>query len=86
MPRLRWFAQAREAAGTGSEEGHGATVAEVLADAVTRHGPTLAAIIECSAVWVDGEPAGPDDAVDAGSEVAVLPPVSGGAGWVGPPR
>lgn len=78
MPRLRWFAQAREAAGTGSEEGFGATVEEVLADAVARHGPALAAVIECSAVWVDGEPAAPTDVVGADAEVAVLPPVSGG--------
>ena len=88
MPRLRWFAQAREVAGTGSEEGHGATVAEVLADAVMRHGPALAKIIECSAVWVDGEPAQPSDLVGPSAEVAVLPPVSGGSGpgrWAGLP-
>jgi molybdopterin synthase sulfur carrier subunit len=78
MPRLRWFAQAREAAGTGSEEGAGTTVAEVLADAVARHGPLLGAIIERSAVWVDGEPADPGDPVGPDAEVAVLPPVSGG--------
>jgi len=78
VPTLRWFAQAREAAGTGAEEGHGVTVAEVLADAVVRHGPALAAVIECSAIWVDGEPAGPDDPVAGTAEVAVLPPVSGG--------
>jgi molybdopterin synthase sulfur carrier subunit len=76
--RIRWFAQAREAAGTGSEEGRGSTVAEVLADAVARHGGALAAIIDCSAVWVDGEPAQPADPVGPQSEVAVLPPVSGG--------
>jgi molybdopterin converting factor small subunit len=76
--RIRWFAQAREAAGTGSEDGRGETVGEVLADAVARHGEALRAIIECSAVWVDGEPAQPSDPVGPDAEVAVLPPVSGG--------
>ncbi len=78
MPRVRYFAQAREAAGTGGEVVPGTTVAEVLAAAVARHGPGLAAVLATSAVWLDGEPADPSDPVAAGAEVAVLPPVSGG--------
>ncbi|MFP5489064.1 MAG: MoaD/ThiS family protein [Acidimicrobiia bacterium] len=29
-------------------------------------------------IWVNGEPAGPDDPVGTADELAVLPPVSGG--------
>ena len=78
MARVRYFAQAREAAGTSEEEVAGTTVAEVLDAAVARHGEGLAAVLAASAVWVDGEPADPFDLVGDGAEVAVLPPVSGG--------
>ena len=78
VARVRYFAQAREAAGTGGEVVPGATVGEVLAAAVDRHGQALAAVLAVSAVWVDGEPAEPSDPVGEGAEVAVLPPVSGG--------
>ena len=78
MARVRYFAQAREAAGTGGEVVPGATVGEVLATAVDRHGQRLAAVLASSSVWVDGEPAAPSDPVADGTEVAVLPPVSGG--------
>ena len=78
MPRVRYFAQAKEATGTRAEELPGATVAEVLAAAVARHGSALEEVLERAAVWVDGEPAGPDEPVGADAEVAVLPPVSGG--------
>lgn len=78
MPRVRYFAQAREAAGTGQEVLAGTTVGEVLDAAVLLHGKRLAAVLATSAVWLDGEPAEPGDAVVEGAEVAVLPPVSGG--------
>ncbi len=80
MPRVRYFAQAREAAGTGAEELPGATVGEVLGAAVERHGDRLAAVMATAAVWVDGEPCDPGDPVAKHAEVAVLPPVSGGFG------
>lgn len=79
MAVLRLFAAAREAAGTGRDEVDGATVAEVLAAARARYGDTFAAVLSSSKVWVNGEPAGEDAAVQPGDEVAVLPPVSGGA-------
>ncbi len=78
VPRIRYFAQAREAAGTGAEELPGATVGEVLAAAVDRHGGGLAAVVGSAAVWLDGEPCAPGDPVGPSGEVAVLPPVSGG--------
>jgi molybdopterin converting factor small subunit len=76
---LRLFAAAREAAGTGRDSIVGATVGEVLDRAVERYGPTFAAVLGSSRVWCNGEPAESADAVTDGDEIAVLPPVSGGA-------
>jgi molybdopterin synthase sulfur carrier subunit len=75
---VRYFAQAREAAGVAVEEVPGATVEQVLAAAVARHGDRLGAVLASAAIWVDGEPCSPVDPVAIGAEVAVLPPVSGG--------
>ena len=79
MPVLRLFAAAREAAGTGRDEIEGATVGEVLARAVDRYGSGFAAVLDSCRIWVDGEPAESATAVGERAEVAVLPPVSGGA-------
>lgn len=79
MPVLRLFAQAREAAGTGRDVVDGATVDEVLAQARARYGDAFTALLASCRVWVNGEPAAGADPVAAGDEVAVLPPVSGGA-------
>jgi molybdopterin synthase sulfur carrier subunit len=78
MARLRLFASAREAAGTGRDVVDGATVADVLAAAANRYGGGFAAVLETARVWVNGEPADPATAVGDTDEVAVLPPVSGG--------
>ncbi len=78
MARLRLFASAREAAGTGRDVVDGATVADVLAGAVSRYGDGFAAVLSTARVWVNGEPADPVTAVGETDEVAVLPPVSGG--------
>ena len=80
MPVLRLFAAARDAAGTGRDDVGGATVGEVLAAARDRYGEAFTAVLRTSRVWVNGVPAAEGDAVGAGDEVAVLPPVSGGAG------
>jgi sulfur-carrier protein len=79
MAVLRLFAAARDAAGTGRDDVAGATVAEVLEAATARFGPEFAAVLERSKVWCNGEPAEPTDPVGDRDEVAVLPPVSGGA-------
>lgn len=79
MVQLRLFAGAREAAGTGTAEVPGATVAEVLDEARRRFGDGFAAVLEHCQVWRNGSPSEPGDPVDPGDEVAVLPPVSGGA-------
>jgi MoaD family protein len=75
---LRYFAAARDAAGTGSEPARGSTVGDVLDDAVARHGASLADVLGICRIWVNGEPAERADPVNSGDEVAVLPPVSGG--------
>lgn len=74
------FAAAREAAGTGSDVLPGGTVAEVLDAAVARYGPEFAAVLGTCRVWVNGDSAEPAQVVTERDEVAVLPPVSGGAG------
>ena len=78
MVTMRLFGPARDAAGAGTEIVEGATVGAVLEDAVTRYGDRFREVLEVSRVWVNGEPAGLADPVDARDEVAVLPPVSGG--------
>jgi sulfur-carrier protein len=78
VPKVRLFAQAREAAGTGADVLPGATVDDVLAAARQRYGAAFTTVLDQSRVWVNGEPAEPTQAIDDGDEVAVLPPVSGG--------
>ena len=79
MATLRLFAAAREAAGTGRDQVEGATVGEVLAEARRRYGAGFAAVLDRSRVWRNGEPAAGGEPVGPDDEVAVLPPVSGGA-------
>lgn len=79
MPTLRLFAQARVSAGTGSDVVEGTTVDEVIAAAVARYGDEFEAVVPLCAVWVNGDEATGDTTVGDGDEVALLPPVSGGA-------
>jgi len=78
---LRLFAAAREAAGVTSVPFDAATLDELLDAARVRFGGDFAAVLDAARVWVDGEeaPAGGATALTDGAEVAVLPPVSGGA-------
>lgn len=79
MARLRLFANLREAAGTGQTEFDGATVGEVLDAATAAFGKDFARGLTIAKVWVNGEPASRKDAVTATDEIALIPPVSGGA-------
>lgn len=79
MVKLRLFASAREAAGTGLDTIEAGTVGEVLAEARRRYGEGFVAVLGTSRVWRNGEPTSDDDLVGPADEVAVLPPVSGGA-------
>lgn len=79
MARLRLFANLREIAGTAQTEIDGETVADVLAAASDRYGKDFALALQTAQVWVDGDRVGRDAPVAASSEVAIIPPVSGGA-------
>lgn len=83
---LRYWAAAREAAGTSQEAYCASTLAQALEQAVERHGGsegTLARVLVRCAFVVDGEPASRRDPaavelVDGGT-VEVLPPFAGGS-------
>ena len=75
---LRLFAAAREAAGTGSVEIDAETVGDVLTEARARFGQGFTDVLDSAMIWLDGESTDGAAPVDASSEVAVLPPVSGG--------
>jgi molybdopterin converting factor small subunit len=79
---MRLFASAREAAGTGSDVfavPDGATVADVLTAAEARYGAAFTAVLPTCRIWVNGDAVAGDAPVGTDDEVAVLPPVSGGA-------
>jgi molybdopterin synthase sulfur carrier subunit len=77
---LRLFAGAREAAGTGRDDVPGSTVAEVIDAARDRYGAAFGEVLGHCQIWRNGEPSDGTDPVGDDDEVAVLPPVSGGAG------
>lgn len=79
MARLRLFANLRELAGTPQAEIEGSTVAEVLTTATEQFGSDFGRALESSQVWVNGDQANADTPVPADAEVALIPPVSGGA-------
>jgi len=75
---LRLFASVRVAAGTGRADFDAETVGGVIEAAIAAYGPQFAEQVQQCRVWLDGEPAEWHEAVGADSEVALLPPVSGG--------
>jgi molybdopterin converting factor small subunit len=79
VARLLLFAAAAQAAGARQWDVDQPTVGAVLDEAVERFGPGFAAVLPTCAVWCNGEPAHRDTPVRPDDEVAVLPPVSGGA-------
>lgn len=77
---VRLFGPAREAAGRDAVEVEvdpPATAGSVL-DEVARTHPELVPLLSRSRVAVDRAYVDPDTPVDAGREIAVLPPVGGG--------
>ena len=79
MAMLRLFASIREAAGERVVAVAGATVDEVIWGAEARFGETFAALVPTCRVWLNGEPTTGSAPVTDADEVALLPPVSGGA-------
>jgi sulfur-carrier protein len=79
--RVRLFAQAREAAGRSHDERAAATLGELLDDLRATYGVEFTAVLENARVWVNGDepPDGDGTVLHDDDEVAVLPPVSGGA-------
>ena len=79
MATLLLFGPARRAARQRSVAIDAASLAELLETACRRFGPEFEQVLRTSAVWVNGEPVDGDPAIGELDEVAVLPPVSGGA-------
>lgn len=76
---VRLFASARQAAGTGRADLPGDTVADVLGAARAQYGEGFASVLDTCRVWVNGEDVDVDTQIGPNDEVAILPPVSGGA-------
>ncbi len=79
MAVLRLFASARDAAGTPRDEFDAETVGDVLDSACERYGPRFGEVLGISRVWLNGSDTDRGAVVTDSDEVAVLPPVSGGA-------
>jgi sulfur-carrier protein len=79
MATLRLFANLRELAGTDRLEVDGGTVGEVVDRAAERCGPVFRDGTTRARVWRNGDPAERDDPVGPADEIALIPPVSGGA-------
>lgn len=81
--RLRYWAGARAAAGTGEEDLEAASVAGALDAARAVRGPRFAAVVAASTVLIDGV-AADEAALQQVRESAVLaeilPPFAGGSG------
>jgi sulfur-carrier protein len=79
MASLLLFGPARTTAGTGRLVLDAPSVSALCDAARIRFGAAFAAVLDGSAVWVNGEPLEGDPALGPADEVAVVPPVSGGA-------
>ena len=79
MARVRLFANLRELAGASEVEIEGDTVGAVLDEAADRYGQEFKRSLGHARVWLNGEPAQAQDPVGRLDEVALIPPVSGGA-------
>ena len=85
MVRVRLFADIREKAGESEVEAEGETVGEVIENLVERY-PALEGRLFSDGelrshlnLTADGEPVEPEYSTEDVEEVAVFPPVSGGA-------
>ncbi len=78
MAKLILLGPAHDVVGKREDLFDGATLDEVLRQAVARYGTAFGALLETSQVWLNGEPAEPTTRLEPHDEVMVLPPVSGG--------
>ena len=79
MATLRLFANLRESAGTDAADFDAATVEDLLGQASERFGGRFQLGLSAARVWVNGEQAEGSTAIGSNDEVALIPPVSGGA-------
>jgi molybdopterin converting factor small subunit len=79
MATLRLFANLRESAGTSRVSIEADTVGGILDQANEQFGERFAASARAAGVWVNGEPADTATVLTESDEVALIPPVSGGA-------
>lgn len=79
MATLRLFANLREFAGTDRVNIEATTVEDLLVKANERFGDRFTANAASAGVWVNGEPVEATTTISASDEVALIPPVSGGA-------
>ena len=79
MATLRLFANLRESAGTDRVEIDAATVGDALEKASSRFGERFTAGLSSARVWVNGEQADGSTPLTPSDEMALIPPVSGGA-------
>jgi MoaD family protein len=77
--RVRLFAALRELAGASEVEAEGRTAGDVVDVLSSRYGERFTQIAAVGSLVVNGERAGRSTPVATGDEVALLPPVSGGA-------
>ena len=86
MARVRLFAALRELAGASSIDVDGATVDDVVRTLDEKFGPRFGEIARAGTVVIGGERASFDTPLEGVEEVALLPPVSGGASRPRPQR
>jgi sulfur-carrier protein len=79
VARVRLFAVLREMAGEARLDVDGDTVEAVVATLADKYGERFGEIARAGSAVVDGERAGFDRELAGDEEVALLPPVSGGA-------
>jgi molybdopterin synthase sulfur carrier subunit len=77
--KVRLFAALRELAGSSEVEVDAETVGDVLEALSGRFGERFDRIARAGSALVDGERASAETRVPETAEVAILPPVSGGA-------
>jgi len=77
---LLYFGQAREEAGSASEElwfPPGSSIASVMKEVASRH-PSIRKLLSSAQVAVNEEVVSADSRLREGDVVAILPPVAGG--------
>ena len=79
MAQVRLFANLREMAGTGRVSVDADTVGGVVGALEERFGDRFAAAMATAKVWVNGDEASAEHVVRDSDEIALIPPVSGGA-------